>query len=254
MIEHLIKRTIEALIMPPGLNILLIILGLILIRRFYRTGKYLMAFGFVSLIVLSLPVVKTGLFKLLETYPALTKAQLARPSAQAIVILGGGMSPKTPEYDHQDTINGYALERVRYGAYLQRQTGLPILVSGGRVFHEYTAEAELMQKVLLQEFHVPTRWVENKSKNTMENAIFSQSMLNRDKIQRIYLVTQAWHMPRSVAAFRQTGLDVIPAPTGFESKKLTIGYRDFLPSAHSLAKANLWAHEVLGNLWYQFRY
>lgn len=88
----------------------------------------------------------------------------------------------------------------------------------------------------------------------MENAIFSQSLLSHAKIKRIYLVTHAWHMPRSVAAFRQAGLDVIPAPMGFESKTTGINYGDFLPSAHSLAKTSLWAHEILGTLWYQFRY
>jgi len=254
MIEHIIKRTLEALMMPPGINILLILLGLFIMRRFYRTGKTTVVFGFISLIALSLPIVKLGLFNVLEIYPPLTKAQLARPSAQAIVILGGGMSPRTPEYQYQDSITGYALERVRYGAYLHRQTRLPVLVTGGQVFHDYTPEGVLMQKTLLQEFNTPTRWVESKSKNTMENAIFSQSILNRDKVKRIYLVTHAWHMPRSVAAFRQAGMEVIPAPMGFESKSTDIKFGDFLPNAHSMAKINLWAHEVLGAIWYKFRY
>ena len=254
MIEHITKRTLEAFLMPPGLNILLIVVGLILMRRFYRTGKALIISGFVSLIVLSLPIVKLGLFSLLETFPALTKAQLARPSAQAIVILGGGIKPAAPEYDHQDVLKYYTLERISYGAYLHQQTGLPILVTGGQVFNNFSPEAEVMQRTLLQEFHVPTRWVETKSKNTMENAIFSQAMLNKDKITRVYLVTHAWHMSRSVAAFRQAGLDVLPAPTRFESKTTGIGYGDFLPSAHSLAKVDLWTHEVLGKIWYQLRY
>ena len=254
MIEHIIKNLLQAFIFPPGLNILLILLGLFVMRRFYRTGKYTMLFGFISLIALSLPIVKLGLFNVLETFPPLSKAQLARPSAQAIVILGGGMSAKTPEYDYQDSINGYSLARITYGAYLHRQTGLPVLVTGGQVFNDFTPEGEIMQKTLLQAFHTPTRWVENKSKNTMENAIFSQSMLNRDKIKRIYLVTHAWHMPRSVAAFRKTGLEIIPAPMGFESKSRDIGYGDFLPNAHALAKTSLWSHEMLGKIWYQIRY
>ena len=254
MIEHIIKHMLEAFLTPPGINILLVLLGLMLMRRFYRIGKYTVLLGFLSLIVLSLPVVKLGLFNLLEIYPPLSKAQLARPSAQAIVILGGGLSPKTPEYDYQDSINSYSLERVTYGAYLHRQTGLPILVTGGQVFNHFTPEAEIMQQTLLRAFNIPTRWVENKGKNTKENAIFSQSILHRDKITRIYLVTHAWHMPRAVIAFRQTGLEVIPAPMGFESKTTGIGYADFLPNARSLYKASLWTHEILGALWYRIRY
>lgn len=254
MIEYLIKRTLEALLAPPGINIFLILLGLFLIRRFYRSGVYTILLGFISLVVFSLPAFKVGLFSLLESYPPLTQAQLARPSAQAIVILGGGMVPRAPEYNYQDTINGLALERVRYGAYLHQQTGLPILVSGGKVFHDYSPEADLMQQALLRDFHIPVRWVERKSRNTMENAVFSQSLLHRDKIRRIYLVTQAWHMPRAVEAFRQVNLETIAAPTGFESTTQSLGYTDFLPSAHAMARTRLWIHEVLGRLWYQIRY
>ena len=254
MIEHIIKTVLTTFLLPPGLNILLMLVGLLLMRWFYRSGKYLVVLGFVSLVAFSLPVVKLELFSMLETYPPLSHTQLARPSAQAIVILGGGLSPHTPEYDYKDSINSYSLERVIYGAYLHRQTGLPILVTGGQVFNHFTPEGEIMQQTLLQSFHIASRWVETKSKNTMENAIFSQSMLSRDRVKRIYLVTHAWHMPRAVQAFRQAGLEVIPAPMGFESKTTGIGYRDFLPSAHSLAKVSLWGHEILGRLWYQLRY
>ncbi|HEX5286295.1 MAG TPA: ElyC/SanA/YdcF family protein [Polaromonas sp.] len=40
-------------------------------------------------------------------------------------------------------------------------------------------------------------------------------LLQRDGVQRIALVTDAWHMPHAVAAFERAGLTVTPAPTGF---------------------------------------
>ncbi|MFO7603540.1 MAG: YdcF family protein [Gammaproteobacteria bacterium] len=254
MIEHLIKRSLEALLAPPGLNILLILLGLLMLRRFYRSGLFTLLFGLCSLLVFSLPVFTQSLFALLEQHPPLSKAQLARPSAQAIVILGGGSIPGAREYHGQDALNRHALERVAYGAYLRQQTGLPILVTGGRVFHDDASEAEVMQHTLLRAFHTPTRWLEDKSRNTMENAIFSQSMLQRDRVTRIYLVTHASHMARAVNAFQQTGLEVIPAPLGFETTNKPMSYRAFLPNAHALAASSRWAHEVLGMLWYRLRY
>ncbi len=254
MTEHIIKIILTAFLLPPGINILLILTGLLLMRRFYRCGKYLLVLSFISLIAFSLPIVKLGLFSMLETYPPLSKTQLARPSAQAIVILGGGLSPQTPEYDYKDSINSYSLERVFYGAYLHRQTGLPILVTGGQVFNHFTPEGKIMQQTLLQSFNIPTRWLETKSKNTMENAIFSQAILSRAKVTRIYLVTHAWHMPRAVKAFQQAGLEVIPAPMGFESMSAGLSTQYFLPSAQALAKVSLWSHEVIGALWYQIRY
>lgn len=254
MIEYLFKNILGTFLLPPGINILLILLGLLLMRWFYRSGRFLLILGFVSLIAFSLPIVKTGLYALLETYPPLTHTQLARPSAQAIVILGGGVSPHRAEYDGKDKLSIFSLERVMYGAYLHRQTGLPILVTGGQVYNHYTPEAVVMQQTLLKALNTPVRWVEDKSKNTMENALFSQSLLNRDKIHRIYLVTHARHMPRAVWAFRKAGLDVIPAPMGFQSKSNGIDFHDFLPDATSLARVSYWGHEVLGLLWYRLRY
>ena len=51
-------------------------------------------------------------------------------SAQAIVVLGGGLYFDTPEYGG-DTVGGSTLERLRYAATIARKTNLPVLVTGG---------------------------------------------------------------------------------------------------------------------------
>ncbi len=66
-----------------------------------------------------------------------------------------------------DSVSRRALERLRYGAYLHRLTGLPILVSGGAPYGEPVSEAELMQAALVSDFRVEVKWVEDKSANTL---------------------------------------------------------------------------------------
>ncbi|MBK7593641.1 MAG: YdcF family protein, partial [Betaproteobacteria bacterium] len=68
-------------------------------------------------------------------------------SAQAIVIPGGGVRRNAPEYGG-DTLGRLTLERVRYGARLAKQTGLPLLVTGGSVTGNTVPEAVLMKEAL----------------------------------------------------------------------------------------------------------
>lgn len=164
--EFYLIRTIEALLTPPGLMIFMMLLGSLLVQYFYRFGSTLVYTGFILLVICSLPVTSKGLFLLLETDPPLTTASLTRPNAEAIIVLSGGRYGGI-EFGGE-TVSTGTLERLRYGAWLQEQTGLPILVSGGNPRGEASAEATLMQQTLLISFKNKARWIEKKSRNTRE--------------------------------------------------------------------------------------
>ena len=251
--EILFIRLIEALLMPPGLMILMMLLGTLIIGRLFITGKILIIGGFVLLVAASLPVVSANLLALLEQTAPITPTQLNQRQTQAIVILGGGRYADAPEYNGQDTVSKHTLERLRYGARLHRQSGLPILVTGGNPYGHATAEGELMRRVLENEFKVPVKWVETASVNTWENARYSQQQLKRDGITRIALITHAWHMPRSVLVFEQHDLDVVPAPTAYTTSARPL-LLQFVPDARALDDTRKALHELLGRLWYAVRY
>ena len=174
------------------------------------------------------------------------------PVADAIVILSGGTYFRAPEYGGKDTVSGFVLERLRYGVKLQREVGKPILVTGGKPLGGSTAEALLMKSVLEQDFHVPVHWVEIDSNNTYESALNSFQTLQHAGINRIYLVTHAWHMPRAAEIFRQVGFEVIEAPMAF-STRYEINLLAFLPRAESLQDSKIVVHELIGLLWYQLK-
>jgi uncharacterized SAM-binding protein YcdF (DUF218 family) len=238
---------IKHFILPPLGLFILIAVGWLLARRWRRFGGTIAVLSFLILVTLSLPFTAGWLMYPLQTYPALDPAG-PLPEADAIVILSGDMQPLAPEYG-VDIVGPYTLERVRYGAYLQRRTGKPVLVSGGQVLPRTTPIAVQMQATLTQEFNVPVRWVEVKSLNTHENAAFSRELLQRDGVSRVLLVTHAWHMRRSMAAFRAVGLEPIAAPTRFIRPPTPIGL-DFVPNASSLRASYYALHEWLGLLWY----
>jgi uncharacterized SAM-binding protein YcdF (DUF218 family) len=252
--ELIFRHVVGALILPPGSLLLLLLLGLLLRRRFYRSGQSLIYAALILLWLICTPIISNALIRLYEYTPALEVSALAHSKAKAIVILGGGRYPDAPEYGG-DTVSVLTLERIRYGAWLQSKTKLPILVTGGNLGEAgRPAEAVLMQQALEKSFLAVVYWVEKESRNTYENAINSKAMLDKEGIDNVILVTHAVHMPRSIEAFAHAGFSVTPAPLGYLSHAPSFGIMDFLPSAKSLYRMRRCLHELVGKWWYELRY
>lgn len=251
----ILTKAAGLLLSPPGIIILLALLGWLVHLRSAFFGNLIVGLAIVALLVLSAPLVGTQLLATLERqHPPLPVAlgPEAAHAARAIVVLGAGRASHAPEYG-SDTVNARELERLRYAARLQRATGLPILLSGGAPFAEELPEAELMQQALREDFQIKAKWIETRSRTTAENAAFTKAILDTAGIGRVYLVTHAWHMPRAVWAFEDAGIGVVPAPTGFtipgRSERTVLGY---LPSAAGLEKSSRALHERLGLWWYRW--
>ena len=243
----LITNFIAAFLLPPLSLIMLGLLGLSLLKHRNLLGKTLIATSLILLSALSTPIVASFLLDSLKP-PPLT---LNGAEADAIVILGGGRISNSIEFNG-DTLGRFTLERVRYGAWLGKKLGKPILVTGGAP-EGGIAEGQMMRTSLEQEFALKNiLWVESHSNNTRENARFSAQLLKQSGIQRIYLITHAWHLARAIPEFEAQGLRVIPAGTGYSTPNAWTPL-DFLPSAKSLQDSMLATHEWIGLLWYRIR-
>ncbi|HKA39895.1 MAG TPA: YdcF family protein [Burkholderiales bacterium] len=247
--EWLITNTIAALLMPLGIVLVLLLTALLMAWRWPLLAWRPIAIACVMLYALSTQFVANGLLYVLEPAP---RDPAADPSGQAIVVLGGGTYYKAPEYGG-DTVTAQTLLRLRYAARLQRALGKPVLVTGGSPEGSLVGEGQLMKQALEKDFHVPVQWVEQRSHNTLENARLSYRLLKPAGIERVYLVTHAWHMPRARRAFEHAGFAVIPAPTRFATRfELTVV--DFLPRAEALHDSSLFFHEIAGIAWYYVRF
>lgn len=255
--EVAINRLIEIILFPPGVNLLLIIAGYLLLNRNKKIALSLFAISLVSLYLLALPSVSNGLNNSLQTVQALTPSQVKAYSGQdrqdvAIVVLSGGRISLAPEYGDIDTVSAKTLQRIQYAAWLYRKTNIPILLTGGSAFGEATAEAVLMNQTMLSAFNIAPKWIEFESKNTAENAQFSAQILRQNKISEILLVTHANHMQRARLEFEKTGLTVIPAPTVFNLSRPS--WYDYFPNAKALYASKMALHEKVGRLWYGLRH
>jgi len=160
-------------------------------------------------------------------------------NAQAIVILGGGgQRAFAPEYGGP-AAEPVLLERLGYGAFVARHTGLPILVTGFQI------EARAMRDTLHRNFDIDPRWIDDQAYDTFENARNSVRLLKADGIGRIVLVTSATHMWRSVHEFTASGIEVIPAPVGILSER-DPGISHYLPNADALRRSYAATYELFG--------
>ncbi|MBM3342066.1 MAG: YdcF family protein [Betaproteobacteria bacterium] len=243
MMDWVVVRKILAnLVLPPTGPLLLTMIGLLLLRRRPRIGKTLAWAGMAGLLALSLPVVAAWLAQTVGGAKALDLQQPV--AAQAIVVLGGGTRHNAADYGG-DTVSRLSLERARYGAFLAKRYGLPLLTTGG-VVSKGAPEAELMRNTLQQEFATAVRWAETQSRNTRENARNSARMLKADGISHVLLVTHFFDVRRARLEFEAAGLQVTPAPTGggqLHKEPMALG--DFLPSTRALETSYYACYEAL---------
>ncbi|OOZ39920.1 hypothetical protein BOW53_09640 [Solemya pervernicosa gill symbiont] len=251
--DILFSRTLELLVYPPASSLVFIMLGAIfLLTKKTSLAILTTSFAVVTLYFASIPFTTEVMSDMLERTPPVTPELIAEKRPQAIVVLGGGRYWNAPEYGGNDVSGDGGLERVRYAAYLYRNTKLPIALIGGDGLKTGTSEAALMQHTLEQEYIVPVRWTDGRSQHTFDNARYAHEVLTGSGIERILLVTHARHMPRAQKAFEDTGLIVIPAPTAYSTPGPTqSGLRAWLPNARTLTQNNAGLHELLGMVWYR---
>ncbi len=237
---------------PPGINILFLGIGFFIHHWWKWSGRLLMAASLISLYVFSTMAAGNRLLYDLQQYPPFDlTSSLDSEQNIAIVVLGGGRRSGSPEFDMEDGVSPLTLERLRYAAILAKQLDFPLLFSGGRPDDETTPEAVLMNQAMIENFDYPVRFLETESRNTYENAQFSNSLLKKNNINSVILVTHAWHMKRAVAHFKSTGLSVYPAPMGFVNKRPAYKYklRRYSPSGEGLKRTARAFRERLSLWW-----
>jgi len=246
---EIVAALAKSLLLPPFGLFLLMAAGWLLMPR--RLGRVLFAAGLVALYLFSTPYIGSSLLRSLQADHALPSDRSV-PDVGAIVVLGADLRRQAPEFGG-DTVGSLTLERIRYGAKLHRELGLPLLVTGGATRPEGRPVGLAMRESLEQDFRVPVRWAETEAGNTYENAKRSSDILTSMGITKIYLVTRAWHMPRARMAFETVGLKVVPAPTGFLARP-TPEFGDFIATASGLLMSYYAFYEALGYIWYSIRY
>lgn len=251
------KPILTTLLLPPVPLLLLTLIGARLILPRRGLGWFVILLS-IALLWLS---TCTGTARLLNQFvlhppPALTfdriqalkaEAQAKRPVA--IVVLGGGLESLAPEYGVA-SLRAPSLERLRYGIWLGRETGLPVAFSGGVGWAQLDSkpEAQIAAQIASAEYGRPLKWVEDNSRDTRENAIRTIALLKPQGIRRIVLVTHGYHMPRALRHFEQAAggeIAIEPAAMGL-AKRSDLPALTWMPSSQGFEDTRNVLRELLG--------
>ena len=208
--------------LPSNLFITLGLLGaLLLATRFARMGKMLLVASVLLIAIAGLsPLGNILILPLEQRFPNWNWNEV-RVAPDGIVVLGGAIGPELSLIRAEVSLNESA-ERVTVVATLARRYPQARIIysggNGGLIIREGN-EAEFALK-LFESFGIDRARItlEDRSRNTIENAVFSKQLANPKPGERWWLVTSAYHMPRSVGAFRAAGFDVEAHPVDFRTR------------------------------------
>jgi uncharacterized SAM-binding protein YcdF (DUF218 family) len=216
----ILSKTVAFLLLPSNLVIALGLIGVVLLAtRFRRAGLGLVVSSVVILALLGFSPLGGILAHSLESrFPPWDPS---RGAPDGIVVLGGAIA-STLSRDYGEPIVNSDAGRVTAIAKLARAyPNARIVYSGGdpSLFGAGAPDSEGLYP-LLDSFGVPRERVvlETKSRNTLENAIFTKEMVNPKPGERWLVVTSAQHMPRAVGCFRQAGFPVEAYPVAWRTR------------------------------------
>lgn len=248
----ILKKCLSALLFPLPLTVMLLIISLFLLHRQWRkTAMSLIIIAASLIYITSINLSSRWITGLLEhQYPLLTQIP---DKVNRIVVLGGGIRGPLPNSTEQlgDASLARIVTAIRLSKLvLKKQHALQLILSGGSLSTENAAQA---MQTLAIEFGIPKQdtYLEDRSLDTHQEAILLQPLLGK---QSFILVTSGVHMPRAMALFSHLGMHPIAAPTQIQHwTRYNIGFKNFIPTARTLAAFDSGWHEILGLCWSKLR-
>ncbi len=253
---YVVSKTFWFFCQPSSLIALLLIAGLLLSRskRCPLIGSRMAWTGTAALLLGGLGPLSNMLILPLEERFAESAARPSDEPAAGVIVLGGYEDGRISERRGTLHLNEAAERLTETARLAHRMPSLPVIVSGGSgtVLLEDRPAAEAISAYLQAIGIAKSRIVlEANSLTTYENAKFTRDLVQPRPGQRWYLVTSAAHMPRSVAAFRAQGFDVIPWPVDFRTADTGDWRRPFNSIPAGLKRLDEAAMEWIGLVAYR---
>lgn len=219
------SKILALITQPLTWVVLLLLLSLFLPTGRIRLARFVLAVAIGLVLLLGWePLPDYGIRSLEDRYPEIPLgADLS--SYAGIIVLGGALDAGYIAQSRQQPVLNAGAERMTIAvALMQRHPHLQVVFTGGegRLFPNGPSEAERAAVFFDSLGFAPERVVlEDRSRNTYENAIFSAQLPRMDVKKPWLLMTSAWHMPRSMATFKKIGWNVTAYPVDYRTGAFT---------------------------------
>jgi uncharacterized SAM-binding protein YcdF (DUF218 family) len=241
----LLRRLAEAIILPLGLSLILMLAGIVFRRR------WLSAVGVAILYACSIPLATDRLFRSLERNNP-PQSIASAPQADAIVVLSGGL------------FRGITAAGPQFGDSANRYfAGFDLALAGKAKLLVFSAarsddlagptQGDIAKQVAAAHGIAPDRILVTPPVLTTDDEARAVSRLGN--IHSVLLVTSAFHMSRAALLFRAQGMTVFPFPTDTRSFGTQApGPAHLIPGASSLRGSDIALKEYYGLAFYRVRY
>ncbi len=202
-----------AVLRPNTLALLLAVVGLALVWRGQRFGRWPLALGLGWYAAVFLLPVSTALVLPLES--RFTRPATLPGPVTGILVLGGAVEQRLTAAHGIPALNGAAERMTEAVALARRHPEARLVFTGGSaaIMPGGPTEADTARR-LFADLGLPSSRLtfEDESRNTWENALLTHRLVNPRAEETWLLVTSASHMPRAVGSFRAAGWRVVPWP------------------------------------------
>ena len=251
---YVLSKLFDVVVTPSSVLLLLCLAGLLLTlrRTAPRWAKRLLIAGVGGLFAFSILPLGTWMLRPLES-------RFAMPSpmpdhVDGIIVLGGAISVDRSVDRGAPMLNDAAGRMTTFVAMAHRYRRARLVFSGGNAdpFVVKTSEAGIARR-FFREMGLETRTIlyESQSRNTYENALYSQRLVRPRLGERWLLVASAADLPRAVGCFQRVGWPVVPIPSDYHTPRDDLG---FVPGLlRGLRDADRAAHEWIGLMYYRLR-
>jgi uncharacterized SAM-binding protein YcdF (DUF218 family) len=238
---------------PSNILISLGLGGLVLMAtRFARAGRRLAVASVILLALFGLsPLGNAIILPLEERFPPW---DAARGAPSGIIVLGGALDTVVSPARHEVALNEAAERMTAIAELARRFPEARIVFTGGsgRIIYDGAPEAGLAAR-LFDSFGIARQRIilEDKSRDTDENARFTRELVQPKPGERWLIVTSAHHMPRSVGVFRAAGFPVEAFPVDYRTRGAIDLLRPFATLGDGLRRTDTAAREWVGLLMYR---
>lgn len=244
----ILKKVLTPFLLPPGTIILVLLLfGVFAIHRKNKLAVGICFFCAALIWSLSISPTADSIMRGLEDGLAFPE----KIDGDVIVMLGGNAYDQAPDLSGHGVPGEGTMDRLVTVARLFRQLKVPVIISGGKVFPE-SKSSGVSTKRFLVDLGIPSGAIlmENKSRDTYENALYSKALCEHHGYRKPLVVTSGYHMKRALLCFQKVGLQVVPIPsmmTTWSQKRYN--WYHYLPSAGAFRIVALAVHERIGILY-----
>ncbi|MBX3188865.1 MAG: YdcF family protein [Labilithrix sp.] len=220
--------------------------------RRWRRRRALGAIGLLVLFVASaLPVSDSLAYGLEHAAPSTYRDDV---TYDVVVLLGGVVDERVTAESGQPSYNDNVERVVMTHRLLRAGKARYVIVSGATMDPTLAAfgEAVVLGRQLEDWGIAKDRIIiEDRAKNTRENAVYTKAIVEARGFERVLVVTSAFHMPRARGCFEAVGMKVDVHPVDYRAPSHGAGLEGWIPRAGALAHTTATLREIFGRLVYR---